>query len=315
MLDIAIPPREAALSEENDPALAAQHTLAAPVHGSGVGLHSGVRVGVTLRPAPADTGLVFRVPGADGTVHRLPALWHQVTDTRLNTRLGDPAQASLATVEHLVSALAGLGVDNAVIEVTGPETPVMDGSARPFVAMIDSVGLATQAAPRRPIRVLRPVTVRDGDRWARLLPATDDALTVDFGFDWQGRMPHHRMRLTVTPDAYRAQVAAARTFGRLEDAERLRAAGLARGASLENTVVVGGEGVINPGGLRCPDEFVRHKVLDAVGDLALAGAPLVARFEAEGAGHTLNNQVLHALFADTANWTQAPLPPLQRRRA
>lgn len=284
-----------------------QRTLKAAIGCIGTGVHSGRRVSLTLFPAPAGHGIVFRRGDLADDV-RVPARFDGVVDTRLCTVLCHPDDASIriGTVEHLMAALAGAGIDNVLVEVDGPELPILDGSSAPFLFLIDCAGTIEQAAPRRTIRVLRPVQVTDGDALAELRPQSysghhelDMTLSIDFAAPAIGRQA---LSLTLSPESFRRVLAPARTFALASEIDQLRRSGLARGGNLENAVVVDGADVLNPAGLRMPDEFVRHKMLDAVGDLALAGGPLAGRFIAHKSGHTLNNQLLRALFADRANW-------------
>jgi UDP-3-O-[3-hydroxymyristoyl] N-acetylglucosamine deacetylase len=277
-----------------------QQTLKAPIGCVGVGLHSGRRVSLTLRPAPAGHGIVFRRTdlGAD-----IQARFDNVVDTRLATVLAD-GDARIGTVEHVLAALAGCGIDNALVEVDGPEPPILDGSAAPYVFLIDCAGIAPQDSPRSVIEIRRPVRVSDGEAFAELRPAVaglDMALSIDFAAAAIGRQS---LSLRLTPRTFRHELARARTFAMAAEVEQLRAAGLAQGGSLDNAVVVDQARVLNLTGLRMPDEFVRHKLMDAVGDLALAGAPLRGRFVAHRTGHTLNNRLLRALFADEAAWQE-----------
>ncbi len=285
-----------------------RRTLKAPIGCVGTGLHSGRRVALTLRPAAAGTGIVFRRTdlGRD-----IPALFDRVVDTRLCTAIGD-GDATISTIEHVMAALAGSGIDDAVVEVDGPEVPIMDGSAAPFLFLIDCAGIVTTAAPRAAIEVLRPVRVEEPNgAFAELLPsreaAFDAAIEIDFPNTAIGRQA---LSLRISPLAFREGLADARTFTLAEDVARLRAAGLAQGGSLANAVVVDGPMVLNPGGLRRPDEFVRHKLLDVVGDLALAGAPIRGRFRGARSGHALNNRVLRALFADVSAWRMTGQPAM-----
>jgi UDP-3-O-[3-hydroxymyristoyl] N-acetylglucosamine deacetylase len=248
---------------------------------------------VTLAPAPANAGIVFSVGGVE-----IPADWRLVDATQLRTRLRGEG-ASLSTVEHLVAALAGLCVDNVLIEVEGDEIPAIDGSAEAFVAAIDEAGLVDLAVPRSFWRVVAPVRVSDGAGWAQLLPA-ESGLRLDVEIAYDGRIGRQRLALDLTPRSFRQELAAARSFGFLRDAERLWRAGLALGATLDNTIVLDGETVLNPHGLRFPDEFVRHKTLDVVGDLALAGAPVVGAFRSFRGGHALNVALLEAAMRDGA---------------
>jgi UDP-3-O-[3-hydroxymyristoyl] N-acetylglucosamine deacetylase len=291
-----------------------RRTLKAAIGCVGVGLHTGARAALTLRPAAPGTGIVFR--RTDLGVE-IPARFGQVADTRLCTALAlpDRPEARIGTVEHVMAALAGCGVDDAAVEVDGPEVPILDGSAAPFVFLIDCAGITGQAGAPEAIEVLRRVRVQEGEgadaAWAELLPAPANSsrfeadLTIDFPSTAIGRQ---RLALRLTPRSFREALADARTFTLAEEVARLRAMGLARGGSLANAVVVDGPLVLNPGGLRRPDEFVRHKLLDVVGDLALAGAPLRGRFVGHRSGHGLNNRLLRALFADPANWRRVPAP-------
>lgn len=279
----------------------AQRTLKAAIGCVGVGVHTGRRVSLTLRPAEAGTGIVFRRAdlGLD-----FPARFDRVIDTRLCTVLGVPGQpaARLGTVEHMMAAFAGCGIDNAIAEIDGPELPIVDGSASPLVFLIDCAGTVEQGSPRPEIEILRTVRVTDGEAFAELRPGGPGfrmAMSIDFSAAAIGRQA---LSLQLTPDNFRREIADARTFTDAADIEHLRKAGLAQGGSLANAVVVEAARVLNPGGLRRPDEFVRHKLLDAVGDLALAGAPLRGRFAAHRSGHTLNNRLLRALFADASAW-------------
>ena len=284
-----------------------RRTLKAPIGCVGVGLHSGHRATVTLRPASAGTGIVFRRVDLGGI--EIPALFDRVGDTRLCTALGD-GEARISTIEHVMAALAGCGIDDAIVEVDGPEVPIMDGSAAPFVFLIDCAGVATTAAPRATIEVLRPIRVEDASgAFAELLPAREAAFDAELEIDFPNTaIGRQAVTLRISERSFREGLADARTFTLAEDIARLRAAGLAQGGSLANAVVVDGPLVLNPGGLRREDEFVRHKLLDVVGDLALAGAPLRARFRGSRSGHALNNRLLRALFADASAWRFAGLP-------
>jgi UDP-3-O-[3-hydroxymyristoyl] N-acetylglucosamine deacetylase len=285
-----------------------RRTLKAPIGCVGVGLHSGRRAAVTLRPAAAGTGIVFRRTDLGAEI---PALFDRVVDTRLCTAIGE-GEARVSTVEHVMAALAGTGIDDAVVELDGPEVPIMDGSAAPFVFLIDCAGIAATAAPRAAIEVLRPVRVEEPNgAFAELLPGREPALDIDLEIDFPNTaIGRQALSVRISPHAFRDALADSRTFTLAEDVARLRAAGLAQGGSLANAVVVDGPLVLNPGGLRHADEFVRHKVLDAVGDLALAGAPIRGRFRGARSGHALNNRLLRALFADAANWSMAGLPAM-----
>ncbi len=290
-----------------------QHSLKAAIGCVGVGLHTGRRVAMTLRPAPVSHGIVFRRTdlGRD-----IPARFDHVADARLATSLGLPDDPSVrvGTVEHVMAALAGLGVDNALVEVDGPELPILDGSAAHLVFLIDCAGIVAQDAPRETIEILRPVRVADGAGFAELRPAgprvhgLDMALSIDFAAAAIGQQA---MSLRLSADSFRRELAPSRTFGLAEEIAALQAAGLARGGSLDNAVVVDQDRVLNPGGLRMEREFVRHKLLDAVGDLALAGTAIKGRFVAHRSGHALNNRLLRALFAAPAAWGPLAADPVQ----
>ena len=276
-----------------------QHTLAGPAIFAGVGLHTGRRIRAAILPAAAGSGIVFVRTDLGGRA--IQARAGNVVDTRLNTVLGDGSGATVSTVEHLMAAFAALEVDNAVVELDGPEAPIMDGSAAAFVQMIDHVGLRRQEAARQYLEVLRPIEVTDGCRRASLRPAARLELAFEIDFDSPAIGRQH-IDLVMDQAAFRAQLADCRTFGFLHEVEALRAAGLALGGSLDNAVVVDGEAVLNPEGLRRPDEFVRHKALDALGDLYLLGLPLMGRFEGVRAGHALNNALVRKLLARPQAW-------------
>ncbi len=278
-----------------------QRTLKALIRATGVGLHSGEKVTMTLRPAQPDTGIVFRrVDLAQPVDIRAEA--HSVTDTRLCSTL-EANGSRVATVEHLMSALAGLGIDNAYVDLSGAEVPIMDGSAAPFVFLIQSAGIEEQPAAKRYIRIKKAVEVRDGDKWAKLEPFAGFKLSFSIVFD---HPVLDKSAQSVTVDfaetSYAKEVARARTFGFMQDVENLRSNGLALGGSLENAIVMDEFRVLNSDGLRYSDEFVKHKLLDAIGDLYLAGHPLVGAFSAHKSGHALNNQLLRELFAHADAW-------------
>jgi UDP-3-O-[3-hydroxymyristoyl] N-acetylglucosamine deacetylase len=288
----------------------AQRTLKASIGCVGVGLHCGRRISLKLHPAAADMGVVLRRVdlGID-----IPARFDCVTDTRLCTLLSSPdaPHAQVGTVEHLMAALAACGVDNVLVEVDGPEIPVLDGSAFPFVFLIDCAGVVEQTAARRVIAVRRTIRVEDGESFAELRPATSGGfeMSVSIAFT-AAAIGRQAFSMRLDEAAFRQNLASARTFAMSADIAGLQAIGLARGGTLDNAVVVDGARVLNPGGLRMNDEFVRHKMLDVVGDLALAGAPLQARVVAHRPGHSLNNRLLQALFADPSAWAWADAPLL-----
>ena len=280
-----------------------QTTIASKAQFRGVGLHSGAAVRLAILPAPADHGIVF--VRTDLGRARIPALWDHVTPSQLCTLLDNGQGATVSTVEHVMAALAGTGITNAVVEVNGPEIPILDGSAAPFVFLIDCAGVTAAApyAPRDTIEVLKPIRVEEGSAWAELHPNSRRGMEISLAIAFEGTaVGRQDLSLPVTPDSFREVLADARTFTMAEDVARLRAVGLARGGSLANAVVVDGPLVLNPGGLRHPQEFVRHKMMDVVGDLFLAGAPLRACFRGHKSGHSLNNRLLRALFADPTAW-------------
>ena len=292
-------------------AVSCQRTLKSAISCVGIGLHSGQRVNLTLNPAAPGTGIVFRRTdlGVD-----VPARYDLVTETCLCTAIGTPGaeQARICTVEHLVAAFTAVGVDNVLVELDGPEVPVLDGSAAPFLFLIDCAGVVDQAAARQVIEVLHPVRVESGEAFAELRPAPfglELALSIDFPAEAIGRQA---LTLKLTEASFRSELAASRTFTQRADIEAMQESGLARGGSLDNAVVVDGANVLNPEGLRQPDEFVRHKMLDAVGDLGLAGGAIQGRFVAHRTGHTLNNALLRALFADATAWRIAAPEPVSR---
>jgi UDP-3-O-[3-hydroxymyristoyl] N-acetylglucosamine deacetylase len=293
-----------------------QRTLKSAIDCVGVGVHSGRRVNLAIRPAAADHGIVFRRTDLD---RQIEARFDNVTDARLCTVLADPAMPSvrIGTVEHLMAALSALSIDNALIDVDGPEVPILDGSAAPFLFLLDCAGSVELAAPRRVIEVCRTVRVTAGEAWAELRPlgpavrAVEPVLEMDLSIDFAASaIGRQSASLRLTPDSFRHEIASARTFAHAKDVEQLQAAGLARGGSLDNAIVVDGAEILNPGGLRMHNEFASHKLVDAVGDLALAGGKLHGRYVAHRTGHELNNRLLRALFADAAAWREVATDPL-----
>ncbi len=269
----------------------------------GAGVHSNAPVNLILHPAPANSGLVFIRTGLpEGGERRIEAKWSKVSTTELCTVIGDPSRGTVATIEHLLAAFSGLGVDNVEIEIDGPEVPIMDGSSAAFVAAIDRVGLKTLASSRRYIKVLKPVRVEHGRSFSELLPSADGfRLEVEIDYA-SGVIGRQQKALHLTPATFRTQIARARTFGSISDVKRLWELGFALGSSLENSIAVDGDRVLNPEGLRSSDEFVSHKTLDAVGDLALAGAPIIGTYRAFCPGHKMNHMVLKAMFADRSSF-------------
>jgi UDP-3-O-[3-hydroxymyristoyl] N-acetylglucosamine deacetylase len=280
-----------------------QRTLKSLIRATGVGLHSGAKVTLALRPAAPDTGIVFRrVDVAEPVELRVSAF--AVGDTRLASCLEQGA-VRIGTVEHLMSALAGLGIDNCYVDVDAAELPIMDGSASTFVFLIRSAGIEEQNAPKRFVRVLQPVEVRDGDKWARLDPYDGFRLTFSIVFQ-HPVLQKSGTSFTVdfAEQSYVREIARARTFGFMQEVEAMQSMGLALGGSLDNAIVMDEYRVLNSDGLRAPDEFVRHKILDAIGDLYLLGRPLLAAFSAHKSGHALNNELLRALLAEQSAWEE-----------
>jgi UDP-3-O-[3-hydroxymyristoyl] N-acetylglucosamine deacetylase len=278
-----------------------QRTLRNSIRATGVGLHTGKKVMMTLKPAPADSGIVFRRVDLAQPVD-IRASAENVGETTLGTTLVN-GEARISTVEHLLSAFAGLGIDNACIEVSAPEVPIMDGSAGPFVFLLQSAGIEEQAKPKRFIRVKKSVRVADGDKWARFDPFEGFKVNFEIEFDhpvFKRRMQSASMDFSTT--SFLKEVSRARTFGFMRDLESLRARNLALGGTLENAIVLDDVGVMNEDGLRYEDEFVKHKILDAIGDLYLLGHSLIGEFSGHKSGHGLNNRLLRSLLADREAW-------------
>jgi UDP-3-O-[3-hydroxymyristoyl] N-acetylglucosamine deacetylase len=294
---------------------ARQTTLRDHVAVFGVGVHSGLSATLTLHPADADSGITFlRTATADRPEREILADVRAVTATDFATVLGDSSGPLCSTAEHVLAALRGLGVDNAIVEIDGSEVPIMDGSAQPFVAAIDQVGLTTLNAPRRCIEILKPIRVAKGDSFGELRPYAQGfrvEAEIEFSSKLIGRQS---FAIDVDPQSFRRELAQARTFGFMRDVAKLWSSGYALGASFENTLVITDDRVLNPAGLRYPDEFVRHKVLDAIGDLALAGAPLLGLYRSHRGGHRLNYAALSALMADPTAWRLVDMQAPRRAR-
>lgn len=284
------------------PDTAPQKTLKKAIHCRGIGLHTGARINLALHPAAPDTGIIFRRRDQGGA--EIAASWRNIVDSTLCTTLGDGKGLKIATVEHLMSALAGLEVDNAVIELDGPEVPVMDGSAAPFVFLIECAGLIEQPAPRRAIKVLKPISVGTKGNSAALVP--DDEFRLSFAIDFaSGVIKRQELSFTLDAASFKHDISRARTFGFLDEVDRLQAAGFARGGSLDNAIVISGDQVLNKEGLRYGDEFVRHKVLDLIGDLALIGRRILGRVVADRAGHAMHTALVSRLLKDRSLWEEA----------
>lgn len=285
-----------------------QNTLRSPAVFTGVGLHGGAPVRMVVRPAPADHGVWFRRTDIADRDPMVPARWDAVTPSRLCTVIANSDGVSVSTIEHIMAALAGFAIHNALIEIDGPEVPILDGSSVSFVKGFLAAGLDEQDLPVRAVRVLKPVEVREGDAVARLEPA--EMLEIDFRIDFADQaIGVQARRLNMANGAFVRELSDSRTFCRQSDVEAMRARGLALGGTLENAVVFDGDEVLSPGGLRHADEPVRHKMLDAVGDLALAGGPILGRYIGERAGHALTNRLLRTLFADPAAYAVVDCGP------
>ena len=278
-----------------------QHTVRTTARFAGTGVHTGAYTRVDVRPAATNSGIVFVRTDVRDRDNVVPATGEAVCKTQLGTVIGNAAGVTVATIEHLMAAFAMLGVDNAVVEVDGPEMPIMDGSSAPFVRILDRAGLRPQEAARRYIEILDTVEVVEGDKRATLTPADGFEMAFEIVFD-SAAIGRQSVDLNMDERVFREELADCRTFGFLSDVEALRAIGLARGGSMDNCVVLDGDRVLNPEGLRRPDEFVRHKALDAIGDLYTLGGPLLGRFEGVCAGHGLNNAVVRALLARPDAW-------------
>jgi UDP-3-O-[3-hydroxymyristoyl] N-acetylglucosamine deacetylase len=290
-------------------AMVRQRTLKAITRAVGVGVHGGQRVEMILRPAPADHGIVFRRVDLPQPV-AIKVAPHAVSDTRLATTLspdGDPGGPKVKTVEHLLSACAGLGLDNLIVDITNEEVPILDGSAASFVYLLQSAGIVLQDAPKRFMRIRRPVEVREGEgprlMWARLEPFDGYKLAFEIAFDHPAvNQTGQRVVFDMGSGNYKREIARARTFGFTKDVEMMRSRGLGLGGSMDNVIVMDDTRVLNTEGLRLDDEFVRHKILDAIGDMMMIGHPLLASYSAFRSGHALNNKLLRAVMADPANW-------------
>lgn len=271
---------------------------------TGIGVHSGLPVTITLKPR--DQGIVFVRTDKNNSI--IPARWDTVVDTRNCTTIGNSDGVTVSTIEHLMAALAAFGIEDALVEIDGPEMPIMDGSAKDYYTLVEEARPQTSLTPRRVFKILKDIVVEgDGGRSASLTPSDHYALEVEFDFGGRVALPKQVVSFTPFKDDFSKWVGPARTFGLLEDAEKIKAMGLAKGASLENTVVFDGTSVMNEGGLRFEDECGRHKVLDAMGDLHLAGGLILGHYKGVHTGHTMNNQLLRKLFADSSAYVEEPI--------
>lgn len=289
------------LIASDHPDQAYQHTLKSIIHCTGVGLHSGKKLSMRLAPAEINSGIIFVRTDLRGGRAVIPGSWENAVETPLCTMVANEEGVSVGTIEHLMAALAGCGIDNVVVEIDGPELPIMDGSAEPFVFLIECAGISTQAALRQMIQILRPVSVGDTGRHASLQPADQSRFSFEIDFA-DTVVARQRASFTLSDGAFKTELCRARTFGFLHEVDELRRNGLARGGSLDNAIVINGDAILNEGGLRYRDEFVRHKILDSIGDLYLAGAPILGHFHGFRSGHATSCRLLQALFANPANW-------------
>lgn len=291
-----------------------QQTLRDIVTITGIGLHSGRDITMVMKPAEVNHGIVFVRSDMEEGNNVIPALWNNVVDTQLCTVIGNKHGASVGTIEHVMSALRGLGVDNLLIEIDGAEVPAMDGSAMPFVDAIERIGIDEQDLPKRMVKVLKEVSVEDKGKRVTLSP--DEACVfageIEFAHSDIG---YQRFETQLVNGNFKHDIAEARTFGFMKEAEWLRANGLGLGASLDNAIVLDDDGVLNPGGLRFSNEFIRHKLLDAIGDLYLAGAPILGLYDGVKAGHAINNAILHELFSNDSNWCYVDAPSMTTEKA
>lgn len=280
-----------------------RRTLVHEIEAEGIALHAGTPVRLTVSPAEAGSGIVFCRSDLGG--HAILARYDRVGETRLGTAIDDGAGASVGVIEHLMAAVAGLEIDDLAVTVDGPEAPILDGDALSYVRLLREAGIVEVSAPRHVLRVEREVEVRDGDAKAILVPA--DARQFDFEIDFaSAAIGSQRFSWTFTSGSFETEIAPARTFGFVHELEALNRKGLGRGATLDNTLAIEGDRIVNASLMRFADEFVRHKILDAIGDLALAGAPIIGRFVGYRSGHALNNRLLRALFSDGANFALVP---------
>jgi UDP-3-O-[3-hydroxymyristoyl] N-acetylglucosamine deacetylase len=285
---------------------AKQSTVNNPISCSGIGLHTGARVAMTILPARAGSGITFKRVDISGRQAVIEANWRNVVDSLLCSTITNADGVTIATIEHLMAAFSGLGIDNALVEINGPEVPIMDGSAAPFAFLIECAGVREQNTARSAIRIRKLVEVREGNRFASLVPADSFAISFDIEFP-SPAVASQSHAIKLMNGAFKKEVARARTFGFEHEIAALRAAGLLQGGSLDNAVVVSGAKVLNDSGLRYGDEFVRHKILDSIGDLYLAGHPVIGHFHGSRSGHAMNHKLLAALFADASAYDIVPM--------
>ena len=293
-------------SVKGEAAYVRQRTLKSAIHCNGIGLHTGTKVSMTLHPGDPDTGIVFRRTDISGSDTTIPATWRNVVDDRLCTSLGNDDGVCIGSIEHLMAALSGCDIDNAVVEVNGPEVPVMDGSAAPFVFLIECAGVVEQERPRRALEILKRVTVGNHQRRASLAPGKNFSISFEIEFK-SPVIARQECTIIFANGTFKSDICRARTFGFEHEVTKLRETGFARGGSLDNAIVVSGDNILNQGGLRYDNEFVRHKVLDCIGDLYLCGGPILGHFHGYRSGHSVTHRLLKALFADDQAWRYTPL--------
>ncbi len=296
---------------KNNANTVSQKTLRQSIPYVGIGLHTGKKVSMVVKPAEASSGINFirkDVPSGEGMI---AAHWYNVIDTQMSTMIGNEYKHSINTVEHLMAALRGCGVDNAIVEIDGPEVPIMDGSSAPFVATIERIGTVNQAAHRHAIWIQRPIEIRDGDKYAILMPSNTPRITAEIAFDNKA-IGTQTYSVELVNEAFHNHVSRARTFGFKHQIDELQTRGLIQGGSLHNAILVDGDRIINKEGLRYKDEFVRHKILDCLGDLALAGVPILGHYYARKPGHALNNALMHKLFDERGSWSYTTVDDFER---
>jgi UDP-3-O-[3-hydroxymyristoyl] N-acetylglucosamine deacetylase len=279
-----------------------QHTLRETVRVEGIALHSGIVVSLAIKPATIDYGIVFKRIDIENHHAVIPAKWDLVSDTRLCTTISNKQGINVSTIEHLMAAFSGCGIDNVTVEINGPEVPIMDGSSEPFVSIFQSCGVVEQNAARQVLKILKPIELL-GDLGECIILSPAEEFSIDFEIDFNSMaIKEKSLDISLINGTFNHVISGARTFGFLEDVDKMRAAGLGLGGSLDNVVVVDGPNILNAGGLRYNDEFVRHKILDCVGDVYLAGGPIMGRIKAFKTGHYFNNKLLRQLFSDEEAW-------------
>ena len=279
-----------------------QRTLKETIAYVGIGLHTGQKVSMKVQPADVNTGINFIRKDAEPGTKLIPARWYNVRESTLRTILGNNHNVTIMTTEHLLAAFVGCGIDNALVEIDGPEVPIMDGSSQPFVSMIEKIGTIEQYEPRHAIWVQRPIEIRDGDKFAIMMPSEVPRITVSIDFE-NTVIGNQTLSVELVNEAFRNNIAKARSFGFANQVEMLKKKGLARGGSLQNAILVDGDRIVNEDGLRYKDEFVRHKILDSLGDLSLAGVPILGHYYAYKPGHELNTKFVRKLFEESSSWS------------